>query len=185
MPLSTWLVIHQGDSSFSVTESSDRDTTPPLRLETSHAPRKSVRPRRLSATAHPVTAPEELMPRTCYCHIRPIVFPLSQEQVINESHIAAPSSLPHRFQQPPSTTPRGRHSLQADHEQSSGAIRMARTRIPRPFSHVEAEAPAETLEVSTPVLPQRRTQRFGIFCTAATGSGMRRTRGMTVPRSTP
>ena len=69
MPLSTWLVIHQGDSSFSATESSDRDTTPPLRLETSHTPGKSIRPRRLSATAHPVTAPEELMPRTLLPHL--------------------------------------------------------------------------------------------------------------------
>jgi len=165
MPLSAWLVIHQGDSSttrrFSAPASPDRDTTPPPHPETPQLPRKSFPSRRHSGPPHPVMAPEELMP--------------------------PPSSLPHRFQQPPSTIPRGWHLPQADHnDPSSGAIRMARTRSPRPPPCVELQTPAEPPEASPPVLTPRRTQRFGIFCTAATGSaGVRRTRGMTVPRPSP
>ena len=129
--------------------------------------------------------------------------------------IAAPSSLPHRFQQLPSTTPRGWHSgllvpqaPTADHhasDQTSGTIRMARTRIPRPalpvapqpgyHSQLEPESnnlvrvAAEQPEMAAlpPVLAQRMTQRFGIFCTTASGSGAvrGRRRGLTVPRSSP
>jgi hypothetical protein len=189
MPLSAWLVIHQGDSSttrrFSAPASPDRDTTPPPHPETPQLPRKSFPSRRLSGPPHPVMAPEELMPRTLPPH--PLHrFPLPGTD-FNESRIAAPSSLPHRFQQPPSTIPRGWHPPQADHnDHNSGAIRMARTRSPRPPPCVELEPPAEPPEASPPVLTPRRTQRFGIFCTAATGSGgVRRTRGMTVPRSSP
>ncbi|KAH9984301.1 hypothetical protein BJV77DRAFT_199546 [Russula vinacea] len=181
MPLSTWLVIHQGDASsatpFSTPASLNRDATPPLppeKFQLQH--RKSSHIQRPPATAQPATAaPEELMP--------------------------PPSSLPHRFQQPPSTTPRGWHLLQADHtNQTSGVIRMARTRTPRTPPPCAADPqPDPGLEPETrlavawaepptppPVIAQRRSQRFGIFLTAANGgaSGGRR-RGLTVPRSSP
>jgi hypothetical protein len=71
MPLSTWLVIHQGDASsatpFSTPASLNRDATPPLPPETFHLQhRKSSHIRRPPATTtHPATAAaEELMPRT-------------------------------------------------------------------------------------------------------------------------
>jgi hypothetical protein len=72
MPLSTWLVIHQGESSaatsFSAPASPNRDTTvtpPPYPPETLQKPRKSApTTRRLSLSGHPVAAPEKLMPRT-------------------------------------------------------------------------------------------------------------------------
>jgi hypothetical protein len=71
MPLSAWLVIHQGDSSttrrFSAPASPDRDTTPP-HPETPQLPRKSFPSRRHSGPPHPVMAPEELMPRTLPPH---------------------------------------------------------------------------------------------------------------------
>jgi len=164
MPLSTWLVIHQGDTSSatpcSAPASPHRDTTPGSPPEASGLPRKSALTRRFSATPHPSAPPEELMP--------------------------PPSSLPHRFQQPPSTTPRGWHLPQGDRasdDESPGAIRMARTRIPRPHPPcAEPEPPAEPPEVLPPILAQRRTQRFGIFCIAPGGSGVRR-RGLTVPQS--
>jgi hypothetical protein len=98
--------------------------------------------------------------------------------------IAAPSSLPHRFQQPPSTTPRGWGLVQQDHDPSSGLIRMARTRSPPPLPCADLEPLEEPPEVVSPVVAQRRMQRFGIFCTAANGSGARH-RGLTVPRSGP
>ncbi|KAF8487459.1 hypothetical protein DFH94DRAFT_706499 [Russula ochroleuca] len=182
MPLSTWLVIHQGDASsatpFSTPASLNRDATPPLPPETFHLQhRKSSHIRRPPATTtHPATAAaEELMP--------------------------PPSSLPHRFQQPSSTTPRGWHLLQADHtNQTSGVIRMARTRTPRPpppCADPQAEPggpePEPRLAVARveptpppPVVAQRRSQRFGIFLTAANGgAGGGRRRGLTVPRSSP
>ncbi|KAI0248405.1 hypothetical protein BJV78DRAFT_1354930 [Lactifluus subvellereus] len=147
MPLSTGLVIHQGDSppvtSFppSVAVSSDRDVPSSSPPEAAQAPRRTVR---RPSVGDPAPAPEELMP--------------------------PPSSLPHRFRQPPSITPRGWGSLQADYNPSSGSIRMARTRSPRPLHCADSEPPAELSEVVPPVIAQRRTQRFGIFCTAANGS---------------
>ena len=212
MPLSTWLVIHQGDASsatpFSTPASLNRDATPPLppeKFQLQH--RKSSHIQRPPATAQPATAaPEELMPRTLSppptsTFQRGRIGP-PQMVLTNEfSHITAPSSLPHRFQQPPSTTPRGWHLLQADHtNQTSGVIRMARTRTPRPPPPCAADPqPDPGLEPETrlavawaepptppPVIAQRRSQRFGIFLTAANGgaSGGRR-RGLTVPRSSP
>jgi len=152
MPLSTWLVIHRRDSPSMVPSgpmSTNVDTTP------SPPPVSANRP---SATAHPVPAPEELMP--------------------------PPTSLPHRFQQSPSTSPRGRPLiLQPDHNQPSGVIRMARTRSPRPVLLEEPkimELPPEP--VASPIIMPRRTQRFGIFCTGASG-GVARRRGLAVPRS--
>jgi hypothetical protein len=84
MPLSTWLVIHQGDSSsatpFSTPASLNRDTMPSLvHPETFHLQhtRKSSHIRRPSATAHPATAaPEELMPRT----LSPLQSPLFRQK---------------------------------------------------------------------------------------------------------
>lgn len=178
MPLSTWLVIHKEDSTsatpFSNPASLNRDvTTPPTPPEMFHLQHGKSSPiRRPPPAAHSTTAaPEELMP--------------------------PPSSLPHRFQQPPSTTPRGWHLLQADHSnQTPGAIRMARTRIPRPpppCEEPELEPEPDTrLGVTQaeppppPIITQRRSQRFGIFLTAANGgaSGGRQ-RSLAVPRSSP
>ncbi|KAH9954876.1 hypothetical protein BC827DRAFT_924222 [Russula dissimulans] len=191
-PLSTWIVMHQRVSTsappLSAPQASpDRDSAFSPSPGPSQQPRRNSLPTRRrsdSESAHPSTAPEELMP--------------------------PPSSLPHRFQQPPSTTPRGWHSgllvpPTGDHhasDQTSGAIRMARTRSPRPlpvtpqpgYAELEPEnnlarvTVAEPPEMAAlpPVLAQRMTQRFGIFCTTANGSGVRgRRRGLTVPRSTP
>jgi hypothetical protein len=101
-------------------------------------------------------------------------------------YLIAPTTLPHRFQQSPSTSPRGRSLiLQPDPNQRSGVIRMARTRSPRPVlleEPVLMELPPEP--AASPIVVQRRTQRFGIFCTGASGSGARR-RALTVPRSGP
>ena len=100
--------------------------------------------------------------------------------------LVAPTSLPHRFQQSPSTSPRGRPLiLQPDPNQRSGVIRMARTRSPRPVLLEEPEItqlPPEPA-ASPIIVPPRRTQRFGIFCTGASGGGVARRRGLTVPRS--
>ncbi|KAI0281944.1 hypothetical protein BGY98DRAFT_1094556 [Russula aff. rugulosa BPL654] len=154
MPLSTWLVIHKEDSTpttpFSNPASLNRDMTlPPTSPEMfhlQHGKSSHIPSRRPTATTHSTTAaPEELMP--------------------------PPSSLPHRFQQPPSTTPRGWHLVQADHtNQTSGTIRMARTRIPRPpppCEELELEPELDTrLGVTQveppppPIIRQRRSQRF-------------------------
>jgi len=159
IPLSTGLVIHPGDSplvtSPSVAASSDRDVPSSSPPEAAQAPRKTVR---RPSVGDPAPAPEELMP--------------------------PPSSLPHRFRQPPSITPRGWGLLQADSDPGSGSIRMARTRSPRPLHCVDPEPPEEPPDVVRPVIAQRRTQRFGIFCTAANGSGARR-RALTMPRYSP
>jgi hypothetical protein len=76
MPLSTWLVVHRGDSppvtplSPSVAASPRRDASSSPPTETSQTPETSQtlrkRIRSPSAAAHrdPVLAPEELMPRT-------------------------------------------------------------------------------------------------------------------------
>ena len=100
--------------------------------------------------------------------------------------LVAPTSLPHRFQQSPSTSPRGRPLiLQPDPNQRSGVIRMARTRSPRPVFLEEPEIMELPPEPSArPIVVPRRTQRFGIFCTGASGSSARR-RGLMVPRSGP
>ncbi len=100
----------------------------------------------------------------------------------------APTSLPHRFQHSPSTSPRGLPLiLQPDPNQRSGVIRMARTRSPRPVLLVEPELMEQPPEpAASPVIVPRRTQRFGIFCTGAGGSGTpSRRRGLSVPRSGP
>lgn len=163
MPLSTWLVIHRKDSPSMVPSpvpvSPNVDsTTPSPPPEASQVRTTSVN--LLSATAQPMPAPEQLMP--------------------------PPTTLPHRFQQSPSTSPRGRSLiLQPDPNQRSGVIRMARTRSPRPVlleEPVLMELPPEP--AASPIVVPRRTQRFGIFCTGASGSGARR-RALTVPRSGP
>jgi len=158
MPLSTWLVIHRKDSPSivpsSVPLSTNVDMTPSPPPEASNG--RTISVNRPSTTAHPLPAPEELMP--------------------------PPTSLPHRFQQSPSTSPRGRPLiLQSDPNQRSGVIRMARTRSPRPVLVEEPEL-METPPAAIPIVVPRRTQRFGIFCTGASGSGARR-RALTVPRS--
>ncbi|KAI9450817.1 hypothetical protein BJY52DRAFT_1300843 [Lactarius psammicola] len=162
LPLSTWLVIHRKDSPSmvpsSVPVSPNVDTTPSPPPEASKV--RTISVNRPSAIAHPVPAPEELMP--------------------------PPTSLPHRFQQSPSTSPRGLPLiLQPDANQRSGVIRMARTRSPRPVPLAEPELMEQPPELAAgPVVMPRRTQRFGIFCTGASGSGTRR-RGLSVPRSGP
>ncbi|KAH9037459.1 hypothetical protein EDB85DRAFT_1936206 [Lactarius pseudohatsudake] len=163
MPLSTWLVIHRKDSPSmvpsSVPVSPNVDTMTSPSTEASKV--RTISVNRPSATAHPVPAPEELMP--------------------------PPMSLPHRFQQSPSTSPRGLPLiLQPDPNQRSGVIRMARTRSPRPVPLVEPELMEQPPEQppASPVVVPRRTQRFGIFCTGPSGSGARR-RGLSVPRSGP
>ncbi|KAH9970011.1 hypothetical protein BGW80DRAFT_1208735, partial [Lactifluus volemus] len=153
MPLSTWLVIHRGNSPppmpFSPNETaSSMSSSPPP--DASQAPGKIVR--RHSAAAHGVSdlepAPEELMP--------------------------PPPSLPHRFQQLSSTTPRGWGLVQPDNNTDSGLIRMARTRSPPTLPCADTGPPTEPPEVMPPVIALRRTQRFGIFCTATKGSSARR-----------
>jgi hypothetical protein len=76
MPLSTWLVVHRGDSSPvtplspSVAASSPRDvsSSPPTETlqtpETSQTPRKTIRTPSAAVHRDPVLAPEKLMPRT-------------------------------------------------------------------------------------------------------------------------
>lgn len=78
MPLSTWLVIHRKDSPSmspsSVPGSPNVDsTTPSPPPEASQLRTTSVN--RLSATAQPVPASEELMPRTLPSHPLPVQFP--------------------------------------------------------------------------------------------------------------
>ena len=70
-PLSTWLVMHRRDStspsSLSAQGSPDRDSAFASSPEPSQQPRRHSLPTRRrsdSESAHPATAPEELMPRT-------------------------------------------------------------------------------------------------------------------------
>ena len=184
MPLSTWLVIHRKDSPSmvpsSVPISPNVDTTPSPPPEASNVRTNSVN--RPSATAHPVPAPEELMPRT----LPSPPYNSHRDQSLMTYPLIAPTSLPHRFHHSPSTSPRGRSLiLQPDPNQRSGVIRMARTRSPRPVPLAETELMEQPPEpAASPVFVPRRTQRFGIFCTGAGGNGTRR-RGLTLPRSGP
>ena len=70
MPLSTWLVIHRKDSPSmvpsSVPVSPNVDMTPSPPPEASKV--RTISVNRPSATAHPMPAPEELMPRTLSSH---------------------------------------------------------------------------------------------------------------------
>ena len=81
---------------------------------------------------------------------------------------------------------------------------MARTRTPRPppphagpqpesefdletrLAVARAEPPLPEALIPPPIVTPRRSQRFGIFLTAANGgAGVGRRRSLTVPRSTP
>ncbi|KAI0270521.1 hypothetical protein BC834DRAFT_861848 [Gloeopeniophorella convolvens] len=164
MPLSTWLVIRRGDSSSASSSSApgspNTDMTPSPPLQAAALP-TNADTRRHYELARPARPPEELMP--------------------------PPPSLPRRFQQPsPSAAARGRPLLRVDNGASPGAVRMARTRIPRslPLPRVELESENQP-EVAPSVLAPRRTQRFGIFCTGAgISAGGHRRRG-SVPRFAP
>lgn len=84
-----------------------------------------------------------------------------------------------------------------DTNQTPGAIRMARTRIPRPPPPCEEPVLVEpevdirlgatqAVPPPPPIIRQRRSQRFGIFLTAANGGASGgRGRSLTVPRSSP
>ncbi|KAI0298474.1 hypothetical protein B0F90DRAFT_705314 [Multifurca ochricompacta] len=185
MPLSTWLVIHRrGESPPAVPASTPSspsiDATPsPLRRLAGSYIKSYVSPcyndlpsaRRVDAAYVIATLVVSIHPR--------VVF-------LMPHRITAPASLPHRFQQPSSTTPRGRSLSQTDQNKSSSTIRMARTRSPRQILRADPELLEEPPDVvsSSPLITQRRTQRFGIFCTSASSSGTRR-RAVTVPRTGP